>query len=143
MRTNAENTNGDAEDLTARARELFDLPFHRANDIQVLEATPRHARTRVPFDESLVGNPQLQAVHGGVISALADLTGAVPLVADADAYTPTIDLRVDYLHHASEAPLEGEAGVRRRGGSVGVSDVVIRSAGERCAVAKGVYKLGE
>lgn len=142
MTTNADDPGG-AEDLTAHARELFDLPFHRANDIRVVEATAEHARTRLPFDESLVGNPELRAVHGGVISALADLTGAVPLAAGEDAYTPTVDLRVDYLTHAGEAPLEGEARVRRRGGSVGVSEIVIRSGGERCAVARGVYKLGE
>lgn len=135
-------SNPPEEDLTARARDRYDLPFHRAHDIEVVAATAEHARTRIPYDESLLGNPEARAVHGGVISALADLTGALPLVAARDAYTPTIDLRVDYLTHAGEADLEGEAWVRRHGGSVGVSDVVVRSAGKRCAVAKGVYKVG-
>lgn len=130
------------EDLTAVARELYDLPFHRAHDVEIVEATAERGRTRLPFDESLIGNPEVPAIHGGVISALADLTGAVPLVADAGAYTPTVDLRVDYLDHAGKAPLVGEATVSRRGTSIGVSDVVIRSDSRRCAVAKGVYKLG-
>lgn len=134
---------GTDEDLTPVARELFDLPFHRANDVEILAATPGRARTRWPFDESLVGNPEVPAVHGGVISAMVDFTGAVPLVASLGRYTPTIDLRVDYLAHAGEADLEAAATVRRRGGSVGVSRVVVRSAGERCAVGVGTYKLSE
>lgn len=128
-------------DLTARARDLYDLPFHRANDVEVLSATADRARTRWPFEESLVGNPEVPAVHGGVVSALADLTGAIPFVAECGGYTPTVDLRVDYLAHAGEADLYGEATVLRRGGSVGVADVAVRSGGERCAVARGVYKL--
>lgn len=131
----------DTGDLTETARELFDLPFHRANGIEIAEASADRARTRWPFDASLVGNPEVVAVHGGVVSAMADLTGAVPHVAALERYTPTVDLRVDYLHHAGEADLVAEAEVRRRGGSVGVSDVTVYSGDQRCAVAKGVYKL--
>lgn len=127
--------------VTDTARELLDLPFHRANGIEVVSATPETARTRWPFDESLVGNPEVPAVHGGVISALADLTGAAPFVGSLGRYTPTVDLRVDYLSHAGEADLEGYAEVRRRGDTVGVVDVVVESGGDPCAEARGVYKL--
>ena len=129
------------DDRTARARALFDIPFHRSHGIEIIEATADHAETRIPFDDTLIGNPEIPAIHGGVISALADLTGAVPLVAGADGYTPTVDLRVDYLTHAGAATLRGESWVRRRGESVGVADIEIRSGGQRCAVGKGVYKL--
>lgn len=128
-------------DHTATARELLDLPYHRANGIEILEATDEGARTRWPYDESLVGNPEVGAVHGGVISALADLTGATPFVGTLGRYTPTIDLRVDYLAHAGRADLHGAATVRRRGTSVGVADVTVESDGELCAKARGVYKL--
>lgn len=129
------------EDHTATARDLLDLPFHRHHGIEVVEATAESAHTRWPYDPDLVGNPEVPAVHGGVLSALADLTGATPFVAALGRYTPTIDLRVDYLSHAGEADLEGHATVLRRGESVGVADVEIRSAGNRCAKARGVYKL--
>ncbi|WP_435196586.1 PaaI family thioesterase [Natronomonas sp. EA1] len=129
-------------DHTAAARELYDdLPFHRENDIEVLEATSEGARTRWPFQESLVGNPEVPAIHGGVLSALADLTGAAPFCGALGRYTPTIDLRVDYLTHAGEADLEGEATVVRRGNTVGVADVQVTSDGRTVATAKGVYKL--
>lgn len=132
-----------SDDLTETARDLFDLPYHRANGIEVVSATAEGARTYWPYDESLVGNPEVGAVHGGVISALTDLTGAAPHVASAGAYTPTIDLRVDYLSHAGNADLTAESEVIRRGGSVGVSDVTVYSGEERCAVGRGVYKLSK
>jgi uncharacterized protein (TIGR00369 family) len=132
-----------AGEPTAVARELYDaLPFHRAQGIEVLEVTADRARTRWPFDESLLGNPDVQAVHGGVVSALADLTGAVVFVGNLGRYTPTVDLRVDYLAHAGEADLTAEATVLRRAEGVGVADVVVESGEERCATARGVYKLG-
>jgi len=130
-------------DLTERLRELYDLPFHRANGVEVLAADADGAEVRWPYDDALVGNPEVGAVHGGVVSALADLAGAAPHVAAAGAYTPTVDLRVDYLEHAGAADLTAAAEVRRRGDRVGVSDVTVRSGGDRCAVAKGVYMLGE
>lgn len=128
-------------DPTAVARELYDLPFHRHRGIEVVEVTADSARTCWPFEESLVGNPEVPALHGGVVSALADLTGAAVFVGNLGRYTPTIDLRVDYLRHAEPTDLTAESEVVRRGGSVGVADVVVRTEGERCASATGVYKL--
>jgi uncharacterized protein (TIGR00369 family) len=129
-------------DHTETARELFDLPFHRANGIEMVEVTESAARTRWPFDESLVGNPEVPALHGGVVSAMADLTGAAPFVGALGRYTPTVDLRVDYLTHAGPADLTAEATVERRGETVGVASVVVRSDGTECARGRGVYKLG-
>lgn len=130
-------------DPTAVARALYDaLPFHQREGIEVIEVTETTARTRWPFEPSLLGNPDVPAVHGGVVSALADLTGAVVFVGNAGRYTPTVDLRVDYLSHAGEADLTAEATVLRQGETVGVADVVVESGGERCATGRGVYKLG-
>lgn len=128
-------------DHTAAARDLLDIPFHRANGIEILEATDEGARTRWPFEESLVGNPEVEAVHGGVIAALADLTGAAPFVGSLGRYTPTIDVRVDYLSHAGRADLLATATVDRRGETVGAADVVVESEGRTVARARGVYKL--
>lgn len=129
------------EDLTDVVRELYDLPFHRANDVEVVVATAEYARLRWPYDESLVGNPEVDAIHGGVISSLADVAGAAPLVGALGDYTPTIDLRIDYVTHATAGDLLAEAEVRRRGGSIGASDVTVYAGDDRVAVARGVYKL--
>lgn len=131
------------DDLTAVVRDLYDLPYHQDKGIEVVSATAEHARLRLPFDESLIGNPEINAVHGGVISSVVDVAGAAPFVGAKRGYTPTIDLRVDYLSHAGEADLVAEAEVRRRGESVGVAAVTVYSNGERVAVGRGVYKLSE
>ena len=95
-----------AEDVTDTARDLLNLPFHRANGIEVVSATDEGARTRWLYDESLVGNPEVPAVHDGGVSALVDLTGAAPFVGSLGRYTSTVDLRVDYLSHAGDADLK-------------------------------------
>ena len=130
-----------AEDVTDTARDLLNLPFHRANGIEVVSATDEGAHSRWPSDESLLGNPEMPAVHGGVVSALADLTGAAPFVGSLGRYTSTADLRVDYLSHAGDADPEGHAEVRRRSKTGGVADVVVESAGDPCAEARTVYEL--
>ena len=83
----------------------------------------------------------MPAVHGGVVSALADLTGAAPFVGSLGRYTSTVDLRVDYLSHAGNADSEGHAEVRRRDETGDVADVVVESAGDPCAEARAVYEL--
>ena len=128
-------------DATETLRDLLDLPFHRANGIEIVVASAEGAHTRWPSDESLLGNPEVPAVHGGVVSALADLTGAAPFVGSLGRYTSTVDLRVDYLSHAGDADLEGHAEVRRRDETGGVADVVVESAGDPCAEARTVYEL--
>lgn len=140
---NGTSGGSDDADPTVVGRELYDeLPFHRAHGIEVLEVTETTARTRWPFDESLVGNPEVPAVHGGVISAMADLTGALVFVGTLGRFTPTIDLRVDYLSPVTSGQdLTGHATVLRRGETVGVADVTVRAGGEDRASARGVYKL--
>lgn len=132
----------DPTDRTELVRDLYEpIQFHRTHDIEVVEVTETHAVTRVPFSEDVLGNPELPAIHGGVISALADLTGAAVVIGRMGTYTPTIDLRVDYVSHAGPTALRGEATLRRAGGSIGVSDVEIYSEETLCAKARGAYKL--
>jgi uncharacterized domain 1 len=135
--------NGDS-DRTAVVRELYGrVPFHRAHDVEVLLVTTERAETKVPYDDPLVGNPDLQALHGGVISSLVDLTGAAVFVGDCEDYTPTIDLRVNYLSAAGRRPLYASATVERTGGTIGVATVEVESGDEICATGTGVYKLGD
>ncbi|MFC6731114.1 MULTISPECIES: PaaI family thioesterase [unclassified Haladaptatus] len=129
-------------DRTQTARSLLDiLPFHKSHGIEIVEVTEDTATTRIPFDEDLVGNPDVPAIHGGVLSALVDLTGAALFVGNLGRYTPTIDMRVDYLSHAGEETLVGNARLRRKGGSIGVADIEIRAGDTLCATGVGTYKL--
>lgn len=143
-RTNPARNSGEASERTAIVRELYDrIPFHRAHDIEVLAVTPRRAETRFPFDESLIGNPDLDVLHGGVISSLVDLTGAAVFIGHVEDYTPTVDLRVNYLTGAGKRPLYANAEIQRSGSSIGVAHVEVESGEEVCATGTGVYKLDD
>ena len=129
-------------DRTAVVERLYgEVPFHRRHDLEVLAVTPERASVKLPFDPGLVGNPDLGAVHGGVVSALVDLAGAAVFVGDRGEFTPTIDLRVNYLEAAGREPLYATATVDRRGADIGVASVEVESGDAVCATGTGVYKL--
>jgi len=133
---------GDATDRTAIVEDLYEpIPFHQANDIEVLVVTPRHAEVKLPYDEELLGNPDLEVLHGGAISSLVDLTGAAVFIGACEDYTPTVDLRVNYLEAAGKQPLYATATVERRGADIGVASVEVESGETVCATGTGVYKL--
>lgn len=55
-----------------------------------------------PYKEEVVGNPVTGVVHGGVIVSLLDTacgSAAITMLTRA-AVTPTMDLRLDYMHPA-------------------------------------------
>ncbi|MDB2274729.1 PaaI family thioesterase [Halorubrum ezzemoulense] len=129
-------------DRTAVVERLYgEVPFHRRHDLEVLAVTPERASVKLPFDPGLVGNPDLGAVHGGIVSALVDLAGAAVFVGGREAFTPTIDLRVNYLEAAGREPLYATATVDRRGADIGVASVEVESGDAVCATGTGVYKL--
>ncbi|PSQ56846.1 hypothetical protein BRD22_04135 [Halobacteriales archaeon SW_8_68_21] len=135
-------TSSGTADRTAVVERLYDdIPFHRRHDLEVLSVTPDRATVRLPFDPGLVGNPDLDVLHGGVVSAVVDLTGAAVFVGGREAYTPTIDLRVNYLEAAGRDPLYATATVDRRGAGIGVASVEVESRDAVCATGTGVYKL--
>lgn len=89
----------------------------------------------LPFDDKLIGNPFLPALHGGVTSAFLELTGMVELAwslvweemesgkldprkLDADhlpRLPKTIDLTVDYLRSGLPRDAYARARVNRSG----------------------------
>jgi len=130
-------------DRTAVVRELYDaIPFHRSLELEVLVVTPRRAETKIPFADALVGNPDLQVLHGGIVSSIVDLTGAAVFIGEREDYTPTVDLRVNYLEAAGKQPLYATATVERSGENIGVASVEVESGDTVCATGTGVYKLG-
>src|SRR5262245_50335584 len=53
----------------------------------------------LPFKDALIGNPLLPALHGGVVSALMELTALVQIAVTSNAshFAKTIDIGIDYL----------------------------------------------
>ena len=54
---------------------------------------------RLPFDQKLIGNPVLPALHGGVIAAFAETAGVLHLIESLPEpkFPKAIDFSIDYL----------------------------------------------
>lgn len=122
------------------------IPFNVFLGLELLELERGRALGRIPFRPELIGDPTRPALHGGVISMLADTIGgaAVFSVTDPGDRVATIDLRVDYLRPGVEADLLAEGRLLRVGNRVGVASVRCWQPGpnpEVIAVAKGVYTI--
>jgi uncharacterized protein (TIGR00369 family) len=141
-------------ELTRVMEEL--IPFNRFLGIRCEEVREGYARLRIPFREELVGDPMRPALHGGVLSALADTAGGAAVwtgLRDARGRVSTIDLRVDYLRPARLADVVCEATVVRQGNRVGVADMRLYhpqlagpaggldEAPDTIATGKGVYNV--
>ena len=85
----------------------------------------------IPFDDKLT-NADGRTIHGGVAATLIDTAGGVaqrttfedPL----DGGVATVNLNANYLRPA-DGDLRAEAEVVRAGGSIGVSEMTVTTAG--------------
>lgn len=144
-------SNDTAPSVDARLAELRELmltriPFNAILGIHIVELTPGRAVFNVPFRPELVGDPVRPALHGGVISALADTCGgcAVWSAIGDDDRVSTIDLRVDYLRPGRLEDLHAVGEVMRVGNRVGVAKISLfhpSRPDELVAEAKGVYSV--
>jgi uncharacterized protein (TIGR00369 family) len=115
--------------------------------VRLTTARAGFAALEIPFRPELVGDPLRPALHGGVLSALADAAGGAAVwtgLEDERARVSTIDLRIDYLRPAKLETVVAEAVVVRLGNRVGVADVRLfhpSAAGDTIATGKGVYNI--
>lgn len=123
------------------------IPFNRLLGVRLVATREGFARIEVPFRDELVGDPMRPALHGGVLSAVADTAGGAAVwtgIADDRVRISTIDLRVDYLKPARLVTVVAEATVVRLGNRVGVADVRLFNAdaeADTIATGKGVYNI--
>ena len=133
-------------DVLRQLCEQF-IPFNKFLGVRMIMVENGRTLLELPFREELVGDPVKRALHGGVISTLADAAGGMALWAalpNPEQRISTIDLRVDYLRPGRSEALVAEATVVRVGRSVGVTDMRLfhHSAPlETVATGKGVYAI--
>ena len=129
-----------------RLTEEF-IPFNKFLGMRVASIKKGFARIEIPFRPELIGDPLRPALHGGVVSTLADTAGGMAVwsgVDDERSRVSTIDLRIDYLRPARLETLVAEATVVRLGNRVGVADVRLFHPGaesDTVATGKGVYNV--
>src|SRR3954471_13635526 len=137
-----------AMDLSILRRVAEELiPFNKFLGVRVVSLEPGRVEMEIPWRDELIGDPMKPAIHGGVISTLADTAGGVAIWGALDnpvARVSTIDLRIDYLRPGRAETLLAEATAVRVGRTVGVADVRIFHASARdeiIATGKGVYAI--
>ena len=119
-------------------------PFNRLLGIRGEWIEKGRAVLLLPAREDLVGDPRRPALHGGVLSALADTAGGAAAwsTLPPDESVSTVDLTIDYLEPAGlGSPLRGEAEVIRKGKSVCHVRVKVTQGGLLVAEARGVYHI--
>jgi uncharacterized protein (TIGR00369 family) len=81
------------------------VPHNQALGMRVVDVQLDQAAATIELDwaEKLVGNPETQVIHGGVITTLIDACSGVAVYLRLPEPMPiaTLDLRIDYLKPAT------------------------------------------
>jgi uncharacterized protein (TIGR00369 family) len=150
---------GDEAKLLAAVREIFEerIPYNRVLGIEVVSLDPAAPQVRFAMRPELVGNFSRGMLHGGVTSAVHDLTGGLvaflgvqqklrdkPLAERIERFgrIGTIDLRVDYLRPGLGEWFSCTGKPLRTGNKVAVAHMeLVNDAGELISVATGAYTV--
>jgi uncharacterized protein (TIGR00369 family) len=123
------------------------IPFNKFLGVRAREISDEGITLELPFREEFVGDPIRPALHGGVMSTLADVTGGIAVwskLEDVHARVSTIDMRIDYLRPGKLEVICAEGRVVRLGNRVGVTDMRLyhpSAPAQSIATGKGVYNI--
>jgi uncharacterized protein (TIGR00369 family) len=152
-----EDTLDDERALFSAVHEMFNerIPFNKLLGIQVDSMSFEAARVGFDFRQVLVGNFFRGSLHGGVVSAVLDLTGGLVAFLHAARSAPgsshreklealtnvgTIDLRVDYLRPGIGRRFLSSAHLLRSGNKVVVTRMELHNDEDSLiAVGTGAY----
>lgn len=141
-------------------KEIYEqrMPFDRLLGIRIAQLSADRVLVRIDMREELIGNFVRQILHGGVISAVLDLTGGlvasvellkhlenqgVEEVARRLTRMGTIDLRVDYLRAGKGKYFTATGSVLRQGNKVTVVRTEFHNDDELLiAAGTGTYLVG-
>jgi uncharacterized protein (TIGR00369 family) len=156
-------TDGTSQDegaLFAAVHEIFSerIPFNKHLGIHIDSMSFESARIRLDFRDELVGNFLRGSLHGGVVSAILDLTGGLVAFLSAAknaagsshqekleklANVGTIDIRVDYLRPGIGRHFLASAYLLRSGNKVAVTRMELHNDEDSLvAVGTGAYLVG-
>lgn len=130
-----------------KLKTLFEngIRFNAYLGMRVEHLEAGSAVIRIPFREDWIGDPMRPALHGGLVSTLADTAGGIAVFTQAEPkpLISTVDLRVDYLRHGLPEDLVCTAEVLRLGNRVAVTSMVVtQQDGARIvAEGRGVYNV--
>lgn len=129
------------------AKRLQDIllisPFHRWLRLRIVSQANDSLELEMPWRDEIVSNPAIGAAHGGILSALIDLTGLYAVLSAGGVAKATADLRVDFHRAATEGPLRAIGHPIKMGRTLCIADTQILSAdGRLLASGRGAYVSG-
>jgi uncharacterized protein (TIGR00369 family) len=124
----------------------YRIPFNVFLGMRVNHLGDGLAEMMIPSRPELTGDPLRPALHGGVISALADTVGGLAVFTQLNKgqLVSTLDLRVDYLRPgAVDQDVVARATVVRAGNRVAATHTVVfqDNFDKPIATANGVYNV--
>jgi uncharacterized protein (TIGR00369 family) len=128
--------NPDRPELAELRKMLHIAPFHRWLGLDVVDLTERELILEMPWREEIISNPMVQAVHGGILSALIDLTGLYAINAFGGTARATADLHVDFHRPATPGSMRAIGRVVKLGKQLSVAETRIEDSAQRL-VASG------
>ena len=115
-------------------------PYQRFLGVELVQAEEGLVVIRLPFREEFLRLYDSDWLHGGIVSALADIAGAYAVFTSIGEGVPTIDLRIDWLRPARRGTLTAPGRTVKTGRRVCVADVEVRDdADTLLAVARGTF----
>ncbi len=95
---------------------LASIPYARFLEVKA-ELAEGRVRLTLPFQQSLIGNPYLPAIHGGALASLLELTASVELLWQHQSIglPKTVTTTVDYRRSAGPRDCYAQAEVTRIG----------------------------
>ena len=98
-----------------------------------------------PYRPAWIGDPHRPAIHGGLVSTLADTAGGMAVISSELQFPKlsTVDLRIDYLRHGLPLDIHCHATLLRLGNRVAVTRMLVtQQEGNRViAEGRGVYNV--
>jgi uncharacterized protein (TIGR00369 family) len=102
---------------SSQLKTLFEMvPYAKFLGVQ-FELKGDELTAVLPYKDSLIGNPMLPALHGGVIGAMMELTAVAQIfLAQGTGRIPkTIDISIDYLRSGRPVDTFARAHVTKLG----------------------------
>lgn len=106
-------------------------PFNRWLQLRVSSVDEGGIELEIGCREELTGNPDLGAIHGGILASLVDVTGTMSVIAQTGNSVVTVDLRTDYHRPALGAMLWARGTIVKFGRQLSNVDVRILDSGKR------------
>lgn len=136
------------EEESTRLKEFMEqrIPFNAFLGMKVTLMGDGEAEMMIPIRPELTGDPFRPALHGGVLSTIADTVGGLAVFTQIGTtrIASTVDLRIDYLRPGQvDQPILARARVIRIGNRVAATQTVVyqNDIDKPIATANAVYNV--